>query len=146
MLKATQRAPRVRWTTRRSEAGAVSVTVTLHPRGGSPTALALRAATTPAAVIGALRDTGLSFGDIGMAVGAFRHRVSEWQRGVVGVGRTRWARLTALRDVVAALDDLGRTEPRRWLFAYNSLLDTCPYQRLVADDFTPVLDAARRAP
>jgi hypothetical protein len=137
------RAPRVRWTTRKAANGSLSITVTLRPRGTTATT-ALREARTPQTLIPALRGYGLSFGDIGMCVGSLRGRVCEWQRGVVGVGRLRWARLTALRDVVVALDEAGNnTPPRGWLFAHNPALGACPYQRLAADDFGTVLRAAR---
>ena len=138
------RPPRVRWTTRRSEGGSLSITVTLRPRGASTAATTLRQATTAPTLIPALRGCGLSYGDIGLCVGSLRGRIWEWQRGAVGVGRVRWARLTALRDVVVALDDAGNSTPRAWLFAHNPLLDACPYQHLAADDFTAVLRAARR--
>ena len=95
-------------------------------------------------LIPALRGCGLSYGDIGLCVGSLRGRVWEWQRGVVGVGRARWARLTALRDVVVALEETGNSAPRAWLFGHNPLLDACPYQRIAADDFVAVLLAARR--
>jgi hypothetical protein len=139
------RPPRVRWTTRRSEGGSLSITVTLRPRGASTAAAGLRQATTAPTLIPALRGCGLSYGDIGLCVGSLRGRVWEWQRGVVGVGRARWARLTALRDIVLALDEAGNHTPRGWLFAHNPVLGACPYQRIRADDFSNVLLAARQS-
>ena len=145
MLTARPRPPRVRWTTRRTGGGSLSITVTVHPRDRQAPTDALRAAATAPSLIPELRAVGLSFGDIGLCVGSLRGRVWEWQKGVVGVGRARWARLTALRDVVVSLLDAGRTDVRGWLFAYHPHLATCPYQCIAADEFGPVLDAARRA-
>lgn len=143
MLTTRPRPPRVRWTTRHTDGGSLSITVTVHPRDRQAPTAGLRAAATAPSLIPELRTIGLSFGDIGLCVGSLRGRVWEWQKGKVGVGRARWARLTALRDVAATLVDAGRTDVRGWLFAYHPHLDACPYQRIAADDFAPVLEAAR---
>ena len=144
-MLSTRTRPRVRWTTRRTDSGSLSITITVQPRNRQDPTVALRAATTAPSLVPELRAIGLSFGDIGLCVGSLRGRVWEWQKGVVGVGRGRWARLTALRDVAITLLDAGRSDVRGWLFAYHPDLDACPYQRIAADQFGLVLAAASRA-
>ena len=59
------------------------------------------------------------------------------------MSRRSWARLTALRDVVVAMDD-GGGDVRAWLFAYHPGLAACPYQRIASDDFAAVLRVVTR--
>lgn len=105
----------------------------------------LRTADSAPSVITGLRERGLSLGEIGRAVGVKRGRVWEWQRGVHGMCPRNWARLTALRDVVLALDERGLTDPRGWLSAYQAQLEDVPYQGIAAGDLASVVRAARGA-
>lgn len=101
-----------------------------------------RCAQTPPGIITALRDYGLSLGDLGCLLGVGRGRIWEWQRGVHGMSHPKWARLTVLRDVVDALLSRGVIDIRSWLFAYCPELGMCPSEAIALDEFAAVMRAA----